>query len=159
MERISPQFGHSQASFSTGRQAWVRQPTEERRRIDTKHRTRSVTAAVAVFAGYTALMFVPERGMKSTGGPGIVAFELAGTEVRATQIMDSWGERGRRAARTSLRLDFGYAASEGVSLLAVLKGTRTAVNGRRARRAALTKFGRLAVALGYLGFRGIGVRS
>jgi len=138
-------------------------------------------------------MFVPERGMKSTGGPGIVAFELAGTEARATQIMASWGERGRRAARTSLRLDFGYAASygvltallldrirrrhddpapvvfvagaavladviEGVSLLAVLKGTDVAINARRARRAASTKFGFLAVALGYLGFRSIGVR-
>jgi hypothetical protein len=51
--------------------------------------------------------------MRRTGGPGIVAFELAGTEARATQIMASWGERGRRAARTSLRLD-GYAASYGI---------------------------------------------
>jgi hypothetical protein len=75
---------------------------------------RSVAAAAAVFAGYSAGMFVPERGMKSTGGPGIIAFELAGTEARAMQIMDSWGERGRRAARTSLKLDFGYAASYGV---------------------------------------------
>jgi hypothetical protein len=76
---------------------------------------RSVAAAAAVFAGYSAGMFVPERGMKSTGGPGIIAFELAGTEARAMQIMDSWGERGRRAARTSLKLDFGYAASYGVT--------------------------------------------
>jgi hypothetical protein len=130
-------------------------------------------------------MFVPERGMTSTGGPGIVAFELAGTEERANQIMDSWGDSGRRAARTSLRLDFGYAASygvltgllldrirqrhndsalvaliagaaaiadvvEGASLLAVLKGTDVGVNARRARRAASTKFGFLAVALGYM---------
>jgi hypothetical protein len=142
----------------------------------------------------TALVFVPERGMRRTGRPGIVAFELAGTEARATQIMASWGERGRRAARTSPRLDFGYAASygvltallidrikqrhndsrlivlvagvaalrdaiEGVSLLSVLRGTDTAVNARRARGAAMTKFGFLAVVLGYLGRRSIGVRS
>jgi len=132
-------------------------------------------------------MFVPERGMRRTGGPGIVAFELAGTEARATQIMASWGERGRRAARTSLTLDFGYAASygvltalwldrirqrhndsrlivlvagaaalgdaiEGVSLLSVLRGTDIAVNARRGRRAALAKFGFLAVALAYMGW-------
>jgi hypothetical protein len=73
--------------------------------MDSKH--RSIATAAAVFAGYTALMFVPEREMKSTSGPGIVAFELAGTDARAEQIMASWGERGRRAARTSLKLDFG----------------------------------------------------
>jgi predicted hotdog family 3-hydroxylacyl-ACP dehydratase len=85
---------------------------------------RSVVAAASVFAGYTALMFVLERGMKSTGGPGIIPFELAGTEARATQIMDSWGERGRRAARTSLRLDFGYAASYGVLTALLLDRVR-----------------------------------
>lgn len=42
---------------------------------------------------------------------------------------------------------------EGASLLSVLNGTGTAVNARRARRAALTKFGFLAVALGYVGWR------
>jgi hypothetical protein len=73
-----------------------------------------VIAAASVFAVYSAVMLVPERGMTRTGGPGIVAFELAGTEERANQIMDSWGDSGRRAARTSLRLDFGYASSYGV---------------------------------------------
>jgi hypothetical protein len=48
---------------------------------------------------------------------------------------------------------------EGVSLLSVLNGTGTAVNARRARRAALTKFGFLAVALGYVGWRSIGVTT
>jgi hypothetical protein len=164
------------------------------RHIDIDSQNRSVVADASVFAGYTALVFVPERGMRRTGGPGIVAFELAGTEAQATQIMASWGERGCRAARTSLRLDFGYAASygvltallidrikqrhndsrlivlvagvaalrdaiEGVSLLSVLRGTDTAVNARRARGAAMTKFGFLAVVLGYLGRRSIGVRS
>jgi hypothetical protein len=38
------------------------------------------------------------------------------------------------------------------------RGTDVAVNARRARKAALTKFGFLAVALGYLGWRSIGVR-
>jgi hypothetical protein len=55
---------------------------------------RSVFAAAAVFAGYTVIMFVPERGMKSTGGPGIVAFELAGTDARAEQIMAAGASAG-----------------------------------------------------------------
>jgi hypothetical protein len=72
---------------------------------------KSVVAAASVFAGYTAVMLVSARGMRRIGGPGIVAFELAGTEERANQIMASWGDRGRRAARAAPRLDFGYEAS------------------------------------------------
>ncbi|MCU1699790.1 MAG: hypothetical protein JWR34_5853 [Mycobacterium sp.] len=88
-------------------------------------------AAASVFAGYSAVMLVPERGMTRTGGPGIVAFELAGTEERANQIMDSWGDSGRRAARTSLRLDFGYASSYGVLAGMLLDRIRQRHNGSR----------------------------
>lgn len=147
----------------------------------------ALPAAASIFAGYTALMLTFERDMRRAGGPGIIAFELAGTEERANRILASWGDRGRRAARASLWLDFGYAASyagpmvllvdrarlrhsesrliallpvaaavadavEGCSLLAVLRNTNTAVNARRGRRAALTKFSFLAVAWAYLGW-------
>ena len=46
--------------------------------------------------------------MKRAGGPGIIAFELAGTPARANRIMDAWGTEGRRAARLSLVLDFAF---------------------------------------------------
>ncbi|WP_264011763.1 nitroreductase family deazaflavin-dependent oxidoreductase [[Mycobacterium] manitobense] len=66
------------------------------------------------FLGYTALMLVLERRLRGTGGPGIIPFELARTAARAESIMTRWGPRGRRAARTSLWLDFGYMLAYGV---------------------------------------------
>jgi hypothetical protein len=69
--------------------------------------------AVTAFVGYTALMLMLERQMRRCGGPGIVAFELAGNAKRAQRIMDAWGDDGRRAARRSLQLDFGYMTTYG----------------------------------------------
>jgi len=70
--------------------------------------------AVTAYAGYTAVMLRLERQMHRTGGPGIIAFELAGNAERAQRMMSAWGDDGRRAARRSLQLDFGYMATYGV---------------------------------------------
>ena len=59
-------------------------------------------------------MLVLERRMRRSGGPGIIAFELAGSASRAEDIMTRWGSSGQRAARLSLWLDFGYMATYGV---------------------------------------------
>ena len=68
--------------------------------------------AAALFALTNAALFAPlavaERRMKATGGPGIIPFELAGTPERSQRMLDTWGEEGQAAARTSLLLDFGY---------------------------------------------------
>ena len=68
--------------------------------------------AAAAFALANAAVFAPlaacERRMKATGGPGIIPFELAGTPERSQRMLDTWGEEGRAAARTSLLLDFPY---------------------------------------------------
>jgi len=72
-----------------------------------------LTWAGFAFVGYTAVMLALERQMRRCGGPGIVAFELAGNPTRAQRIMNAWGDGGRRAARRSLQLDFGYMASYG----------------------------------------------
>jgi hypothetical protein len=69
--------------------------------------------AVTAFAGYTSVMLTLERQMHRSGGPGIIAFELAGNAERAQRIISAWGEDGRRAARRSLYLDFGYMATYG----------------------------------------------
>jgi hypothetical protein len=69
--------------------------------------------ALAAFAGYTSVMLGLERQMHRWGGPGIIAFELAGNAERAQRIMSAWGDDGRRAARRSLQLDFGYMATYG----------------------------------------------
>jgi hypothetical protein len=52
-----------------------------------------------------------ERRMKRTGGPGIIPFELAGTTERSQQIIKTWGEQGRAAARRSLLLDYPFPAT------------------------------------------------
>lgn len=80
-----------------------------------QHPPDSRLAAAAVsFLGYTAVMLVLERRMRRSGGPGIIAFELAGSASRAEDIMTRWGSDGQRAARLSLWLDFGYMATYGV---------------------------------------------
>ena len=86
-----------------------------------------ITVAAAVFVGYTAVMMRLEDRMRDAGGPGIIPFELAGTAAKAEAIMGRWGPDGRRAARQSMRLDFGYMSSYGI-LLGLL------VDRRRRRR-------------------------
>jgi hypothetical protein len=61
------------------------------------------------------VLFVPlaalDMRMQRAGGPGNIAFELAGTPQRARSIMGRWGEEGRRAARASLLLDYPFLVS------------------------------------------------
>ena len=86
-----------------------------------------IAAATVVFVGYTAVMVRLDSRMHAAGGPGIIAFELAGPADEADAIMGRWGVDGRRAARQSMRLDFGYMTSYGI-LLGLL------VDRRRRRR-------------------------
>lgn len=79
-------------------------------------RANRITASAVVFAGYTAVMMRLEGRMRAAGGPGVISFELAGTAVEAESIMDRWGPDGRRAARQSMWLDFGYMTSYGIML-------------------------------------------
>ena len=51
--------------------------------------------------------------IQDSGGPGIVAFEVAGTTDRAQEILAEWGESGKDAARLSLWLDFPYLVAYG----------------------------------------------
>jgi hypothetical protein len=83
-----------------------------------------VATAAACFLGYTAVMLVLERRMRRSGGPGIIAFELAGSASRAEDIMTRWGSDGQRAARLSLWLDFGYMATYGALMTLLVDRTR-----------------------------------
>lgn len=74
----------------------------------------------------TAILFVVlaivDEAIKASGGPGIIAFELAGTTARAAEILGHWGQDGRDAARVSLAIDFVYLVVYGIFLtLAVLE--------------------------------------
>ena len=117
--------------------------------VATVRRPKSVRVASGVYAAYTVLMLEVDRRMRRTGGPGIIAFELAGEADRANDIMTLWGVRGRRLARASLWLDFGYMVS--YSALAALLVDRTL--RRRGHPRALTTF--VAGALGGDAIEGI----
>ncbi len=93
--------------------------------VSDRMRDHRLAAATVAFVVYTTVMFVLERRMRRTGGPGIIPFELAGNASRAEDMMARWGSDGQRAARLSLWLDFGYMATY---------GTLTALLVDRARR-------------------------
>ena len=99
-------------------------------------RDNRIAAAAATFIGYTAVMVRLDRQIQAAGGPGIIAFELAGTATKAENIMARWGEDGQRAARQSMWLDFGYMTSYGI-LLAMLVDRRRRRSGHPAWLPAL----------------------
>jgi hypothetical protein len=63
-----------------------------------------------------AVLAVLDSIMRDAGGPGIVGFELAGSEEEAAEILADWGEGGQDAARASLYLDFPYLIAYGAFL-------------------------------------------
>ena len=65
-------------------------------------------AAAAVAVALFAYLASQDLILMDTGGPGIVPFELAGSEDRALEILSDWGERGEAAARRSLIADYPY---------------------------------------------------
>lgn len=83
--------------------------------------TRRATVATI---GYSLVMLEIDRRLQRTGGPGIVPFELAGTETRAREIQTAWGPRGQHLARTSLRLDFGYMLTYGANAALLVDAAR-----------------------------------
>ena len=105
-------------------------------------RTDPLATTAALFIGYTGLMMSIERRLRRTGGPGIIAFELAGNASRAEDMMDAWGSEGQRYARLSLWLDFGYMLTYGALTAVLLDGARR----RRGHPAALPALAAGAVA-------------
>lgn len=97
------------------------------------HQVNRLGRSAVAFLACNVAMSPVELGMRRTGGPGIVAFELAGSAARAEEILTAWGAEGRRWARWSLWLDFGYMLSYG----ALVGFLIDAVRGRRGDSAAL----------------------
>jgi hypothetical protein len=87
-------------------------------------RTHPLRASALAFAVYTAVMLVLERRMRRAGGPGIIPFELAGSAARAEAVMAAWGSDGRRAARVSTWLDFGYMTTYGILAARLMEWAR-----------------------------------
>jgi hypothetical protein len=83
--------------------------------------------------------------MMDAGGPGIVGFELAGSEDRAVEILADWGEDGTDAAKASLWLDYAYIVAYGTFLILAAGATRDLARRRGWDRMA--SFGLVAAPL------------
>jgi hypothetical protein len=89
-------------------------------------------ASVAIFVVLTVL----DVRMMNTGGPGIVGFEVAGTEDRAAEILADWGSDGIDAAKASLWIDYAYIVAYGTFLVLASLATRDLALQRGWRRMA-----------------------
>lgn len=92
----------------------------------------SAIASVAIFVVLVAL----DLRMMDAGGPGIVGFELAGTQHRALEILGEWGTKGTNAAKASLWIDYAYIVAYGTFLVLAAWATQDLAARRGWRRMA-----------------------
>lgn len=108
-------------------------------------RTRAlILLGVAVLALLAAMK--PAEDRMTDNGPGIVAFELAGSADRSQEIQAEWGEDGRDAARQQLWIDYAFMLAYGAVLVLAAAATRDLARMRGWRR--LVTIGALAVPAG-----------
>lgn len=103
-----------------------------------------VLLAVAVLVLLAAMK--PAEDRMTGKGPGIVAFELAGSADRSQEIQAEWGEDGRDAARQQLWIDYAFMLAYGAFLVLAAAATRDLARSRGWRR--LIAVGALAVPAG-----------
>lgn len=90
----------------------------------------------AAYLGLSAWMSSQERSMRRGGGPGIVGFELAGSDARVEEILAAWGPDGRAAARRSLLIDYGVLATYAPLMAGLCRGAASRLERRRSGRLA-----------------------
>lgn len=66
-----------------------------------------IASGAITFLLFVALAVIDQR-IKRSGGPGIIALEVAGSAERAAEILRQWGDSGRSMARVSLIVDFPF---------------------------------------------------
>jgi hypothetical protein len=110
------------------------------------HRWGTITAAVAALLLLWAMSPLEDR--MQANGPGIVSFELSGSQERAEEILAEWGEDGRDAARDQLWIDYGFMLAYGAFLGLAADAVRDRCRRRGLDR--LARAGRLGVWLGPL---------
>jgi hypothetical protein len=71
-------------------------------------RRRALIGLAIVVVALMVVIGLLDQRMRDSGGPGIIGFEFAGSEERASEILADWGDRGRDAARASLWIDYPY---------------------------------------------------
>jgi hypothetical protein len=99
-------------------------------------RKRALIASAVASLVIGAALVVLDRRMVDAGGPGIVGFELAGSEDRATEILAEWGDDGIDAAKASLWLDYAYIVAYGTFLVLAAAATRELAERRGWERLA-----------------------
>jgi hypothetical protein len=95
-----------------------------------------ILLGIAMVALTIVPVFLFEKRLEHTGGPGILAFEFAATKARASQILAEWGPRGRHTARLSLIVDYAYMISYGGFFTLAGLATRDLARARDWRRLA-----------------------
>jgi hypothetical protein len=121
-----------------------------RMRDDPRVTRRRGLIASAIATVLLLLAMAPaDQRMQDAGGPGIVPFELAGSQDRAEEIMAEWGDDGQDAARESLWIDFGFLVAYGAFLTLAAAATRDLARARGWRRMA--RIGVVVVYFGALG--------
>lgn len=79
-------------------------------------RRRILWIAGAAALAIWVFLFIQDSQIKDSGGPGIVSFEVAGTQDEAEEILEDWGEEGEDDARVSILADFPYLIAYSVFL-------------------------------------------
>jgi hypothetical protein len=79
-------------------------------------RRRILIASGALAVAIWVFLAIQDSQIKDSGGPGIIAFEVAGTEDRADEILEEWGEDGEDDAQVSILVDFPYLIAYSVFL-------------------------------------------
>jgi hypothetical protein len=93
-------------------------------------RKRALIASAIASLAIGAVLLVLDTRMMDAGGPGIVGFEVAGSEDRAAEILADWGDEGADAARASLWIDFAYLIAYGTFLVLAAWTTRDLARAR-----------------------------
>jgi hypothetical protein len=105
-----------------------------------------------IVAGIATLLLLwamsPMEDRMQANGPGMVTFELSGSQERADEILAEWGDDGRDAARDQLWIDYAFMLAYGIFLGLAGAQVRDRCRDRGLRR--LAAIGAVAIWLGPL---------
>jgi hypothetical protein len=93
-------------------------------------RKRALIASVIATIAIGVVLVVLDARMMDAGGPGIIGFEFAGSEDRASEILADWGDKGTDAAKASLWIDYAYIVAYGTFLVLAAWATRDLAQSR-----------------------------
>jgi hypothetical protein len=94
-----------------------------------------------------AFLVYQDEQIKDSQGPGIISFEVAGTQEDAQDILDDWGKQGRDDAQVSLYVDFAYLVAYSVFL-----AVGCTIASERLGRRGMPRLARIGPLLGWAMF-------